>query len=57
MPPGWVSLAVSLIFMGSVQLIAIGVLGEYIGRTFDQTKGRPVFIVRESSVKEEGGHD
>ncbi|MFQ5803908.1 MAG: glycosyltransferase family 2 protein [Candidatus Methylomirabilales bacterium] len=49
MPPGWATLAVSVMFLGAVQLVAIGILGEYIGRIFEQTKGRPTFIVRETS--------
>ncbi|MBI4322975.1 MAG: glycosyltransferase family 2 protein [Candidatus Omnitrophica bacterium] len=48
-PPGWATLTVAILFLGSLQLVAIGVLGEYIGRVYDQTKGRPVFIVRERS--------
>lgn len=48
-PPGWATLAVAIMFVGSIQLIAIGILGEYLGRVFDQTKGRPRFIVRELS--------
>lgn len=48
-PPGWATLTVSIVLLGSVQLIAIGIVGEYIGRIYDQTKGRPVFIVRETS--------
>lgn len=48
-PPGWATLAVAIMFVGSIQLIAIGILGEYLGRVFDQTKGRPMFIVRELS--------
>jgi glycosyltransferase involved in cell wall biosynthesis len=48
-PPGWATLAVAIMFLGSIQLIAIGILGEYLGRVFDQTKGRPMFIVRELS--------
>ncbi len=50
LPPGWVTLTVGILFLGSVQLIAIGVLGEYVGRIFDQTKGRPNFIVREYDI-------
>ncbi len=46
-PPGWATLAVAISFLGSVQLIAIGILGEYIGRIYEQTKGRPTFIVNE----------
>lgn len=45
--PGWATLAIGIFFLGSLQLIAIGILGEYLGRVYDQTKGRPVFIVRE----------
>ncbi|MFC1576470.1 glycosyltransferase family 2 protein [Candidatus Omnitrophota bacterium] len=50
MPPGWTDLIMGILLLGSIQLMAIGILGEFIGRVFDQTKGRPVFIVRESSV-------
>ena len=53
--PGWATLSVAITFFGGVQLIAIGVLGEYIGRIYEQTKGRPVFIVRESSDSAVGG--
>ena len=48
-PPGWATLAAAVTFLGGVQLIAIGVLGEYLGRVYEQAKGRPVFIVRETS--------
>jgi len=51
--PGWATIAMGMFFLGSIQLIAIGVLGEYISRTFDQTKGRPIYIVREKSDKDE----
>ena len=51
-PPGWSALAVAISFFGAVQLIAIGVLGEYIGRIYDQTKGRPVFIVNDMSIED-----
>ena len=54
-PPGWASLAVAVVFLGGVQLLGIGVLGEYISRVYDQTKGRPVFLVRETS--EDGIND
>ena len=51
-PPGWSALAVAISFFGAVQLIAVGVLGEYICRIYDQTKGRPVFIVNDTSYEE-----
>ena len=49
LPPGWASLAVVVAFLGGVQLIGIGVLGEYLSRVYDQTKGRPIYIVSEKS--------
>lgn len=52
LPAGWVTLVASGMFLGSIQLIGIGLLGEYLGRLYDQTKGRPVFIVREAAGTE-----
>lgn len=44
--PGWTSLIVVQLLLGGVQLMLLGVLGEYTGRIFDQVKGRPSFLVR-----------
>ncbi len=52
LPPGWASILVSVTLLGGIQLIAIGILGEYLGRVYNQTKSRPIFIVRESSFTE-----
>ncbi|MDE1905575.1 MAG: glycosyltransferase family 2 protein [Rhodospirillales bacterium] len=44
--PGYASIFVAVTFFGSVQLISIGVLGEYIGRIYVETKQRPIYLVR-----------
>jgi dolichol-phosphate mannosyltransferase len=46
--PGWTSVMVVLTFLGAAQLVSVGVLGEYIGRIFEQTRGMPRFVVVES---------
>jgi hypothetical protein len=45
--PGFPSLIISVMFFAGVQLISLGVLGEYIGRVFAEVKGRPLYLVAE----------
>jgi dolichol-phosphate mannosyltransferase len=43
---GWASLAVFVSFIGGVQLIVMGVMGEYVGRIYEEVKHRPLYLVR-----------
>lgn len=45
--PGWPSLIIAVLFLGGVQLISIGVVGEYVGRTYTESKRRPLFVLQE----------
>jgi glycosyltransferase involved in cell wall biosynthesis len=49
---GWASLIIAIIFMGGAQLVTIGILGEYIGRIYEEVKQRPLFLV--NKVHEKG---
>ncbi|CAA7621381.1 putative enzyme [Candidatus Terasakiella magnetica] len=44
--PGYESILVSVLFLGGMQLLTLGIIGDYLGRVFDEVKGRPLFIVR-----------
>jgi polyisoprenyl-phosphate glycosyltransferase len=48
-PPGWATLAVGTMFLSGLQLLCLGVIGEYLGRVFEEVKGRPLYVVAEDS--------
>lgn len=45
--PGFASIMVGMLFLGGVQLICVGIIGEYIGRIYTETKGRPIYVLDE----------
>jgi len=45
--PGYATIIVLILLLGSIQLLCIGIIGEYVGRTFEQSKDRPVYIAKE----------
>jgi dolichol-phosphate mannosyltransferase len=49
--PGWPSLMISIVFLGGIQLLGIGMIGEYIARINDNVKKRPLYLVDETNIK------
>ena len=50
--PGWSSTIVSLYFIGGIIIINLGILGVYLGRTFSEVKGRPLYVISRSTVSD-----
>ncbi len=51
--PGWATILGCILFFGGFQLIILGIMGEYIGRIFEETKGRPLYLVARGKPKDE----
>jgi dolichol-phosphate mannosyltransferase len=49
--PGWASVLAAVLWLGAIQLLVLGFLGEYLGRLFVESKRRPPFVIRESSAR------
>lgn len=49
---GWASTATIILFMGGVQLLSIGILGQYLAKTYLEVKNRPIYLIRETNMKE-----
>jgi dolichol-phosphate mannosyltransferase len=47
--PGFATIVISILFLGGVQLICLGILGEYLGRIYDEVKGRPLWLIQDSA--------
>lgn len=47
---GWTSVLVAILFIGGIQMIMIGILGEYMGKLFIESKGRPNYVIKEKSL-------
>ncbi len=50
--PGWSSLMVVFLTISSIQLVSLAFIGEYVGRIFEQSKNRPLFVIRDVIVSE-----
>ena len=55
-PMGWASLIISVLFIGGIQLVAIGTIGEYVGRLFLYYSKQPQFVIKEIREKDEVLH-
>ena len=53
--PGWTSLMAAVGLLGGMQFLMLGIIGAYLGRLYDQSKGRPLFMIRDIVGGQAGG--
>jgi hypothetical protein len=49
--PGWTSVTAAVLVLGGAQLVFLGILGQYVGRMYDDVKRRPLFLIAEDTRK------
>jgi dolichol-phosphate mannosyltransferase len=49
--PGWTSILISVLFLGGIQLICVGLIGEYLGKMFIESKARPVYVIKDKNIE------
>jgi polyisoprenyl-phosphate glycosyltransferase len=54
---GFTTLVTVVLFLGGIQLVAIGLLGEYLGRIYDEVKRRPLYLVKDAARREPSRRD
>ncbi len=54
---GWTSMQMSILFLGGIQLLGIGILGEYLGRVSENVKNRPHYIIRDTNLTAQNGEN
>ena len=54
---GWASTMCAIVFIGGIQLLCLGIMGQYIGKTYMETKKRPQYIVSKTNIDDEGLKD
>ena len=50
--PGYASTMIAILLLGGLQLLSLGIIGEYLGRVFMQTKDRPNYLIEESNLED-----
>jgi dolichol-phosphate mannosyltransferase len=55
--PGWTSVAIAVLLLGGAQLACLGIIGQYLGRMYEEMKGRPLYLLREDTRTPGSAHE